>query len=239
MSSITQTQSSVPLSPSELDFMTEHFYGYGRWDAPFWFIGPEPGGTKDGDCLEKRYDSWKQLGFKPVIDCAAHHYGFEVTKWHQTHPPTQTTWRQLIRLLLSYKGMPTDIETIRAYQRDNWGSSVGETCVIELSGLASPNMRTPLDRTTFLSRRIECIRQEVRSNSPEFILMYGKRQRVEWENIAGGDFDIQGFRRLDSSLAVVAPHPVSHGTGNEFWEGLGRRLRAVVLNSRIRPEGGS
>jgi len=27
------------LSPTELTHMAEHFYGYGRWGAPFWFIG--------------------------------------------------------------------------------------------------------------------------------------------------------------------------------------------------------
>jgi hypothetical protein len=26
---------------SELDHMAEHFFGYGRWDAPFWFIDSE------------------------------------------------------------------------------------------------------------------------------------------------------------------------------------------------------
>jgi hypothetical protein len=29
------------LSQSALDHMAEHFFGYGRWDAPYWFVGPE------------------------------------------------------------------------------------------------------------------------------------------------------------------------------------------------------
>ena len=115
----------------------------------------------DGDGLEKRYRSWESLGFEPFVDCAKHHRGFGFTKWHEPPPPTQPTWRQLIRLLLSYKGQPDDLETIREYQRNEWGSSNGETCVIELSGLASPNMQTPRDRTTLLSKRIERIRAEV------------------------------------------------------------------------------
>jgi hypothetical protein len=132
--------------------MAEHFFGYGRWDAPYWFIGPEAGMGKDGrDDLAARYESWTQLGCAPVVDCEKHHRGFGFTKWHKPHPPTQPTWRQLIRLLLAYKGMNTDLNSIREYQREKWGSSTGETCVIELCGISAPSMATQQDRTTFLS----------------------------------------------------------------------------------------
>jgi hypothetical protein len=36
------------LSGSELAKMAEDFFGYGRWEAPYWFIGPEAGMGKDG-----------------------------------------------------------------------------------------------------------------------------------------------------------------------------------------------
>ena len=34
-----------PLSneQSDLSEMALRWYGYGRWDCPYWFIGPEPG----------------------------------------------------------------------------------------------------------------------------------------------------------------------------------------------------
>ena len=36
--------------------MAEDFYGYGRWEAPFCFIGPEAGMGNDGkDNLAARY----------------------------------------------------------------------------------------------------------------------------------------------------------------------------------------
>jgi hypothetical protein len=56
MSRIVQIESSLP--PSELDRMAEHFYGYGRWDAPYWFIGPET------HCYQSRY------GNSDVVICA-------------------------------------------------------------------------------------------------------------------------------------------------------------------------
>jgi hypothetical protein len=89
--------------------MAEHFFGYGRWDAPYWFIGPEAGMGKGGtDSLIARYESWQKLGCGPVVDCEKHHRGFGFTKWHDPDPPTQPTWRQLIRVLLSFKGLSTD-----------------------------------------------------------------------------------------------------------------------------------
>jgi hypothetical protein len=87
----------------ELAQMAEHFFGYGRWEAPYWFIGREAAMDNDGkNSLAARYDSWKQLGCFPVVDCAAHHRGFGhrgfgFTKWHQPHPPTRRTWRQFMR----------------------------------------------------------------------------------------------------------------------------------------------
>ena len=221
----------LTLNPSELDHMAEDFYGYGRWDAPFWFIGPEAGMAKTGDSLEQRFQSWETLEFEPVVDCAAHHRGFGLTKWHQPHPPTQATWRKLICLLLAFKGQPNGIEAIRVYQRDEWGSSTGETCLIELSGLASPNMRTQQDRTTFLTRRMKRIREEMLIHLPEFVVMYGEGQRLEWEKIAGTKFDSNGLCRAGRTAVAVALHPVSLGLGNEYWTTLGRLLQSTVRSS--------
>jgi hypothetical protein len=36
-----------PQSGTKLDPMAEHLFGYGRWDAPFWFIGSEAGMGRD------------------------------------------------------------------------------------------------------------------------------------------------------------------------------------------------
>lgn len=216
----------MSLSQQELAHMAEHFFGYGRWDAPYWFVGPEAGMSKDGiDTLSARYSSWKQLGCAEVVDCKKHHLGFGFTKWHQEHPPTQPTWRQLIRLLLTYKGLPADTEAIREYQRTQWGSETGESGVIELSGLAAPNMSEQRDRATFLARRIERIRQKVREHHPVFVLMYGESHRAEWERIANSRFDSHGLCWMGGTVLVIAPHPVTRGLISEYWASLGRDLR--------------
>ncbi len=217
--------------------MAEHFYGYGRWDAPYWFLGPEAGMSKDGiDSLFARYESWKQLGCAPVVDCEKHHRGFGFTKWHRHHPPTQATWRQLIRLLLAYKGLPADTEAIREYQRTQWGSETGETCVIELSGLAAPSMLEERDRATFLSRRIDQIRQMVREHSPLFVVMYGESHRATWERIADSRFDSNGLCWMGTTVVAIAvhptaPRPAAKGLVNEYWVSLGRLLQSTVTGS--------
>lgn len=85
-------------------------------------------------------------------------------------PPTQATWRQLIRLLLAYKGVSPDLDDVRAYQRDHWGHETGETCVIELSGIPAR------DRLRFLSLRVDRIRQQMREH-PVAVRGSGRRER--------------------------------------------------------------
>ena len=208
--------------------MSEHFFGYGRWEAPYWFIGPEAGMGKDGnDSLAARYASWKQLGCAPVVDCEKHHRGFGFGKWHQPHPPTQPTWRQLIRLLLAYQGKEPSLDDIREYQRTKWGSAIGETCVIELCGLAAPSMQTSQDRTAFLSGRIERIREAALKRAPEFIVMYGQGNRNEWEQIVRGNVDANGLCRMGKTVVAMALHPATRGLGSEYWTKLGRLLNQV------------
>jgi hypothetical protein len=184
---------------------------------------------KDGkDNLAARYDSWKQLRCAQVVDCEKHHRGFGFTKWHDPPPPTQPTWRQLIRLLLAYQGNEPNLDAIREYQRTKWGSATGETCVIELCGLAAPSTQTSQDRTTFLSGRVERIREAASKHAPTFIVMYGQGNRREWERIAGSKFDANGTCRMGKTVAATSLHPTTRGLGNEYWANLGQMLRSVV-----------
>jgi hypothetical protein len=58
----------------EVREMARRCYGYGRWDAPYWFIGPEPGQARDeNNDLMPRAKSWLDLGGGELIDCHAFH----------------------------------------------------------------------------------------------------------------------------------------------------------------------
>jgi hypothetical protein len=49
-------------------------YGYGRWNAPYWFIGPEQGQAPDEDNeLKPRVKAWHDLGGGELNDCRQFH----------------------------------------------------------------------------------------------------------------------------------------------------------------------
>lgn len=210
--------------------MAQRWFGYGRWEAPYWFIGPEPGmGAKEGDNLEARRAAWKELGGGELLDCMEHHKKLGWMKWHRApNPPTQPTWRQLIRLLLAYKGLPTDNDTIRGYQRREWGSATGETCVIELSAIAANSLATKrAERTAFREGRVDTIRARVMSYRPLFVVVYGLTNRENWQSLIRGRFDDEGFAKLGESIVCMAKHPVGGKPAEPaaYWIRLGSELR--------------
>jgi hypothetical protein len=75
------------------------------------------------------------------------------------------------------------------------------------------------------------IREEMLIHLPEFVVMYGEGQRLEWEKIAGTKFDSNGLCRAGRTAVAVALHPVSLGLGNEYWTTLGRLLQSTVRSS--------
>lgn len=106
---------------SELE-MARRSYGYGRWYAPYWFIGPEQGKGKGEACdNSQRIRAWKQLRETELCDCLDFHAQIRDMSWHLSKPSLQRTWRTLILLLKTFLDEPSDIESLRAYQRDRWG----------------------------------------------------------------------------------------------------------------------
>lgn len=90
----------------------------------------------EGDNLQARCEAWERLGSLELVDCIEHHREFGHTKWHDRtirmkipvdgrtmRPPTQDTWRQLIRLLLAFHGVRTDNDAVGDYQADRWGAA--------------------------------------------------------------------------------------------------------------------
>ena len=129
-------------------------------------------------------------------------------------------------LLMAFLDKSTEKESLRAYQRDRWGmQSNGETCVIELSGLAARNLSTPVDRKQFRSERIAFIRQKLQEHKPAFVVMYGLKDRESWEQIAQCELISGQPIKIDTTIAVLTPHPVSRGVGDQCWKDLGKKLR--------------
>lgn len=208
------------------ELAAEKWFGYGRWKAHYWFVGPEPGMKKaEGDNLAARCRAWADLSHGrslELIDCREHHEKFREVRLfmrrvkmklpvvdHTMRPPTQDTWRRLIALLLAYTRQRIDNDMIGEYQCEEWGSLTGDTCVVELSALAARNLGVERDREAFRKKRVETLRKRLLSNSPEFVVFYGLRSRDDYEQIAGGSFDPRGYRWSGNTLCVLVEHPTA------------------------------
>jgi hypothetical protein len=212
----------------------EKWFGYGRWDAPYWFVGMEPG----GDDTHASYEAWLDLGGDALIDCRAHHQwqletqGIDNPKWTKYHRrdrsnALQATWRPLILVLLTFKGEPHDTEDVRRYQRDRWGYKNDETAVIELNALHAPSIATiGVDRQAYRTQRIRTIREHLLERPPTFAVFYGQSYQDHYEEMTQAKFDSDGFAQCGRTVCVLAPQPARSGWTNEEWCELGRRLRA-------------
>lgn len=214
------------------------WFGYGRWDAPFWFIGMEPGGNDE----HASYEAWLALGGTELIDCRAHHLwkrdalGIEDplwTRWHDDGPGrrTQPTWRRLIQTLLGYKGLATDLDAVYKYQKYQLGALGGETAVVELGALHAPGLASDVDRSTFRDDRIRVLRARLDQYRPVFALCYGYGFSAQFERIAGR-FDAEGFVWHGATLCVLAPGPTSRfpspAARPQWWVDIGRRMRVMI-----------
>jgi hypothetical protein len=220
----------------DLTDMARRSYGYGEWKAPFWFIGPEQGkGSQESNDNQERLAAWIRMGRPEVCDCYLFHQEIHETRWHGKIPKLQATWKSLILLLLTYHGRSPTNDERRLYQSSQWGRSGGETCVIELSGLAARSLQEPIDRLQFRKERIEFIRKSIESANPKpkFVIMYGKSEEESWNQIVSQVMRKDEPVRIGSTVFLFASHPQEHGLRNEYWIGLGKRLREAVNAANI------
>lgn len=192
----------------------------------------EPG----GDDTHASYDAWLALGGDELIDCRAHHqWELETqgidnpdwTKWHRRDRPNvlQATWRPLILMLLAYKGESCDRESVRVYQRDDWGMSLGETAVIELNALHARSLAAKVEREVYRPKRIVTIRERMVENRPAFAVFYGTQYRTFYEEIVGHAFDEDGFASSGDTTCVLVPHSARSGKTNCWWARRGVEIR--------------
>ena len=201
------------------------WFGYGDWHAPYWFVGMEQG----GDPEERSYRVWQQLGAGELLDCREHHLAIDDSlfrRWHDgPKPRTQPTWRGLIQILLSFKGVDASTEAVRNYQSQNWGSSSGETAVIELSALRARNLKSLVARTDFRTEHIDTVRDRIAQYKPAFVVCYGLGYREDYQRIAGSVFDPAGFTVSGRTLFALVKHPTSFGVKSAEFMQFGKEIR--------------
>lgn len=218
-----------------------HWLGYGRWTAPYWFIGMEPGGEDN----HASYESWLGLGGGGLIDCLAHHEdsnrraGYAVTQWHGRAPNIQPTWGPQIHTMLAFSGRSTeDGGLVAAYQRDSWGRTRGETAVMHISAIHAANLDVPVDRMLFRAERLAEMGQRLREHRPKFVLFAGVTYRDEYQSIAGQALGRDDWSWVGDTLCVLAKHPASRPRPSvTYWRALGAWMRSVVAAGPGKPLG--
>lgn len=56
------------IDPALLERWTQHFFGYGSWAAPYWFIGLEEGRVDSEEQFQIRLDAWHSTGEPSLLD---------------------------------------------------------------------------------------------------------------------------------------------------------------------------
>ena len=216
---------------------SRNWFGYGSWSAPYWFVGMEPGGADHPDL----YTSWEACGSGSLIDAAQHE-----DEWNKLVPAdlqmhhfdTKTviqrgTWQPLIHIVLGFTGSNEDSHI---YQRDKLGRAGGKTALIELSSVASTTLSSQDVERPYEAERIIDIRQHLEHEKPgpAFVVFYGTTYTRQYSEVAGGQFDEDGFRWNGTTLCALIKHPARPTRSYQYWRDYGEKLRDLVDAKRAR-----
>jgi hypothetical protein len=216
----------------------DHFYGYGDYAAPYWFVGMEEGG--DSARMAGVLPNWEKLG-RPEL--------FGMKGWL---PKIQRTWGGLIRVLFAAQGITPDRAAILHYQQKHLAHTDGETCLLELMPLPAPStahwgydklsdlsaLKTREQyRTEIAPRRIAGLRERIARHRPPVVVFYSKTYWWYWHQVAGVPFapdPATGVALADNgaTLFVIMPHPTSHGITSAYLAEVGRMIGAHIQRAR-------
>ena len=100
-----------------LETFIHNFYGYGNYQANYWFIGMEEGGGNSIEEINRRLNSWNNRGKFELEDVAEYHFAIGIPEHFRDPAKLQPTWNKLIRTLLSAQGQPGSTDDVREYQK--------------------------------------------------------------------------------------------------------------------------
>lgn len=230
------------LDDSVIEAYIKGFYGHGRYESRYWYIGMEAGGGATESEVISRIQGWHNHG-RPELEPLG-----GTARWFRDPVALQPTWKHLIRVTLNAEGLPAQREDIRAYQKARLGRDDGLECLLELLPLPSPGLGKWLfypksglpylgDRATYTGYvtpgRIEHLRTRIAEHRPALVTFYGRRYENEWRAIAGVDFKPARIinvstARNDHTFFVTMPHPAAHGLTNAYFEAIGQLIAAEL-----------
>ena len=224
------------------------FYGYGNYQADYWFVGMEEGGGDTVDEVSKRLIIWDQRGRREVEDVAEYHLALGITHPFAEKAKLQPTWAKLIRVLLSIEGLSPGKEDVRRYQQQQWARSNGNVCLLELLPLPSPSTShwlygqssqlTDLAtrdryRDQWSAIRIAALRQRIAVHQPKAIIFYSFGYLPYWQAIVGTPLqpvlagEMYGLQTAERIYAVIK-HPAATGVTSAYFHEAGVSIRHVL-----------
>lgn len=231
-----------------LQAFMDNFYGYGNYDAPYWFIGMEEGGGDSFEEVSKRLTVWDSRGRRELEDVVDYHLELGITWPFGEKPKLQWTWAGLIRVLLSIEGLEPTTEEVRLHQQRSWARSGGNVCLMELLPLPSPStshwlyaqysklptLRSRKQYRKLMSQvRIRAIQQRIAAHQPQVVVFYSFTYRPYWLQLVGAELQpvLSGelyIHKGPSTLYAVLKHPVATGVTNAYFHEAGRLIRRVL-----------
>jgi len=222
----------------------KQFFGYGRWDAPVWFVGLEEAGAGTQEELQARLSAWDQRGRRELEDAPAFYPACGQPQWHGPNASLQRTWRQLMRMLLLARGELVSKEALLEYQKQTLGAFSGHVCLTELFPLPAPSHRhwpyadhedlpawirnREQFMQTVLPGRAATLREKIALHHPRAVVFYFWMHRQSAEAVAGGEFhpvipeQLLGLKRNGTAYFITG-HPAGDYP-DAYFDGLGRHF---------------
>ena len=222
------------------------FYGYGDYEAPYWFVGMEEGGGSSYAEVERRLRAWQDRGRSELEDLPTYSEVVGAGRFFEEGAPLQPTWRGLIRILQAAEGAAPTPDSVREYQRDRLGRRGGQTALLELFPLPSPGTKPWLYarhsalphladreryRDHFADERVARIRRRIDEHRPRGVVLYGTSYLPYWRRIAGGSLQhVDGLLvgTAGGTAFVLTQHPAARGVTNAYFDNAGRTLAAIM-----------
>ena len=228
----------------------KQFFGYGRWDAPVWFVGLEEAGAGTPEELQARLTAWDQRGRRELEDAPVFYPACGQPRWHGPNASLQRTWRQLMRMLLLARSQPVGEDALLEYQKHMLGAFSGNVCLTELSPLPAPSHRQwpyaahealpawmqnrEQFAQTVAAGRIATLREKIAIHHPRAVVFYFWKPRHSAEAVAGGEFrpliteQLLGLKRNGTAYFVTG-HPAGRYP-DTYFAGLGQYFNQNCFN---------
>jgi len=216
-----------------------NFYGYGSFNADYWFISLEEGGGHSEKEIQNRLNVWEKRGSKQLEDCRSYHLEFGIGEWFTNNPKLQSTWKMYIRIFFNSEQNSKFINgdnnlqkrMIKNYQSNEFGKLDGNMCIMELRPLPSKNLNSWLysdfSKLPFLNTKKEYeeyvdnfrskeLINKIDKYKPKFVIFLSRSKIMLpiWSKIISGDLkDIKelGFlySKKNDTNFIISEHAVA------------------------------